>query len=455
MIGGYEANGLYEALSAIGEGAPMVERIACTVLGRDADGTVWVRVPGGPDRTPLTSTTVEPVEGHVIYVEFDGTQAIGYGDETSPSVGETTVRKIVEPVEQSAREAGANADNARTAAEEAKAVAGAVGQHFFADSNGVHVTESPNMPDTDHNVLVNAYGILLRKALANMVSLTRGAIAFYDGQGNEDENITALFGSDGARVGTEGKYHVEIQPNGLALGYGDLTPYELRFRAVYDTVETGENVDLAVDLPYTRDFGDTLVYFAPSAEESWQMFPQGEGTVEIDTGDAKPEPELVIPENLEQYITYEDGVLTISEDASELIQEGYNWIAYHYTVTTQEETDQRRLGMYVGGRGTLPLYLYEGQLPEPEDMPSVPSVAISSSGAGNLYIDSETAIPISSGEADDYTDLANKPSIEGVTLLGDKTFPDLGIFIDAEEQYPQSDDYALDNTEIDALWNIA
>ena len=52
-----------------------------------------------------------------------------------------------------------------------------------------------------------------------------------------------------------------------------------------------------------------------------------------------------------------------------------------------------------------------------------------------------------------YSDLLNKPSIEGITLTGDKSFPDLGIFIDSEAQYPQSDDYALTTLEINALWN--
>lgn len=57
------------------------------------------------------------------------------------------------------------------------------------------------------------------------------------------------------------------------------------------------------------------------------------------------------------------------------------------------------------------------------------------------------------GGTDDYNDLINKPSIEEVELIGDKTFPELGIFIDPEEQYPQSDDYALTNIEITDLWN--
>lgn len=56
----------------------------------------------------------------------------------------------------------------------------------------------------------------------------------------------------------------------------------------------------------------------------------------------------------------------------------------------------------------------------------------------------------------DYDDLLNKPSIEGVTLVDDKTFPQLGIFIDSDDDmdgYPDSDMYALTVQDINALWN--
>lgn len=59
----------------------------------------------------------------------------------------------------------------------------------------------------------------------------------------------------------------------------------------------------------------------------------------------------------------------------------------------------------------------------------------------------------------DYGDLTGKPSIETVTLIGDRSFPDLGIFIDPTadpvEDHPASDDYALTTLDINALWNAA
>lgn len=66
-----------------------------------------------------------------------------------------------------------------------------------------------------------------------------------------------------------------------------------------------------------------------------------------------------------------------------------------------------------------------------------------------------------SGVLDDvrYENLPDKPSIESVTLVGDKTFPELNIFIDPDDdpvtEHPDSDDYALTSSEITALWNAA
>lgn len=116
-------------------------------------------------------------------------------------------------------------DLASQAAEEAKEVAEATGQHFWEDENGAHVTEitkedwqteeaKPN-PFADvsdqkpyHNLLMNSLGILLRTALKNLVSITRSAIAFFDGQGNEASNVVASFGKDGFQVGVTGESHM-------------------------------------------------------------------------------------------------------------------------------------------------------------------------------------------------------------------------------------------------------
>ena len=52
----------------------------------------------------------------------------------------------------------------------------------------------------------------------------------------------------------------------------------------------------------------------------------------------------------------------------------------------------------------------------------------------------DTDIDISTGGTNDYNDLINKPSIEGVELVGDKTLEELGV-------------EALTPQEIDAIIN--
>lgn len=59
-----------------------------------------------------------------------------------------------------------------------------------------------------HNLLINSLGILLRTGLNNLVSITRSAIAFFDGRGNAASNIVARFGKDGFQVGLDGESHL-------------------------------------------------------------------------------------------------------------------------------------------------------------------------------------------------------------------------------------------------------
>lgn len=51
-----------------------------------------------------------------------------------------------------------------------------------------------------------------------------------------------------------------------------------------------------------------------------------------------------------------------------------------------------------------------------------------------------------------YADLPDKPSIESVELVGNKTFPDLGIFKTDEQGYDVPDDYTLTSSDINSLW---
>lgn len=55
----------------------------------------------------------------------------------------------------------------------------------------------------------------------------------------------------------------------------------------------------------------------------------------------------------------------------------------------------------------------------------------------------------------DYERLSNKPSIENVTLSGNRNFDELGIFQTDDQGYDVPDDYTLSSMDINALWASA
>lgn len=97
------------------------------------------------------------------------------------------------------------AENASQIAEAAQEVAEATNQHFFADTNGIHVTAATQDEwDESHsgaNVLINALGQLFRDGLNNLLTLTTEggarALTIWDGLGNAASNVLASFSENG------------------------------------------------------------------------------------------------------------------------------------------------------------------------------------------------------------------------------------------------------------------
>ena len=108
-----------------------------------------------------------------------------------------------------------------TLAEEAEAVANATSQHFWYDGNGAHVSTDAGVADGEANSIWNSNGLLIRNEENNLAALTPSGVAFYDGEGNADANITARFGTDGAQVGADTANHVAIDANGTEFYSGD------------------------------------------------------------------------------------------------------------------------------------------------------------------------------------------------------------------------------------------
>ena len=90
-------------------------------------------------------------------------------------------------------------------AQEALDVAEATGQHFWSDSDGIHVTEVTEeewqATPSGANVLINSAGQLFRSVLNNLLAILPSGIAIYDGNGNAASNILAQFTASIIRLG--------------------------------------------------------------------------------------------------------------------------------------------------------------------------------------------------------------------------------------------------------------
>ena len=167
--------------------------VATVVLDADAEGaTAEVEVP--------TSNAIEDGD-EVLVTIVNGSPvecvSAGSGDRMAAAV-------------QDAHDLAASVEGI---AQEAKEVAEATGQHFWPDTDGVHVTEVTQDEWNDStgtsyhsgaNVLLNALGQLFRDGLNNILAIVSGTdpgVAIYDGEGNAADNIMALFSKALIRIG--------------------------------------------------------------------------------------------------------------------------------------------------------------------------------------------------------------------------------------------------------------
>ena len=106
----------------------------------------------------------------------------------------------------SAADVGTNAQNIANAAND---IATATNQYFWADTNGVHISNEESNPDGDRNTLYNTIGMLFRKGANYLLAILAGGasgtdpkgLAIYDGAGNNASNVVASFTDSGAVIG--------------------------------------------------------------------------------------------------------------------------------------------------------------------------------------------------------------------------------------------------------------
>ena len=231
---------------------PEPKRVKATVLSRDENGIVWVHIEGGTAETPVYSTTADVKQGDTVLIRIEGGKAYIDGSTSEPSIGNGRLMQVAEPIAREAQEAselaretGERVEETVRAVEEAAEIATAVGQHFWSRDEDAHsdgagtgafVTDEtrdeflsaaedgfPDLSDEHphHNLLMNSLGMLIRTALKNLTSITRSAITFFDGTGNEAANVTAMFGKDGAQVGSSTSVHSNMSAEGFSISDGE------------------------------------------------------------------------------------------------------------------------------------------------------------------------------------------------------------------------------------------
>lgn len=159
------------------------------------DGSTWV--PADESDTSIVLPTTQSVhKGDRVLVSMFGGNTIATPVVTGVIGGGDSIRQDV--------------DVAQTSATSAEEVANAVNQHFWPDTDGIHVTEVTQEEWQDstgtsyhsgQNVLINALGQLFRDGLTNLMAVLPSGIAIYDGNGNAASNILAQFTASIIRLG--------------------------------------------------------------------------------------------------------------------------------------------------------------------------------------------------------------------------------------------------------------
>jgi len=187
-----------------------------TATSDSSDGSVYVAL-------SEDVTMPDDYDGeHGVGVEMPTTVGVSEGDDVVVTVfgGGTMKAPVVtgnpgwgDDVETRVTEAHDLAASVESIAQQAEAVATATGQHFWPDTDGVHVTEVTQDEWNDSagtsyhsgaNVLLNALGQLFRDGLNNILAIVSGTdpgVAIYDGEGNSADNIMALFSKALVRIG--------------------------------------------------------------------------------------------------------------------------------------------------------------------------------------------------------------------------------------------------------------
>lgn len=204
-----------------------------TVTRVDGD-TAWVHIAGGVDETPV-KLTIDCKEGDEVQVRVGGGRAWIVGNATAPPTDDT----LAIEAKKTAEIANESAETALDTAGTAKDIAEATNQHFWTDGNGVHVSSQSKNATAERNTLWNSLGMLFRKGSNVLLGILTGenpSVAIYDGQGNNDSNVVARFGSD-VVLGNVGKSQISLSSDSIR-GKGEEGKYFFSFEGGGTNIKT-------------------------------------------------------------------------------------------------------------------------------------------------------------------------------------------------------------------------
>lgn len=208
-----------------------------TVTSIDMSGYVWVKVVGATAAIPCVPEVACHVGDRVsVRIDHDAGKAYVVGNVTDPSQSRSFVAKLGDSLDK-------KIVTYAQVAEEAKDVAEAINQFFWHDTQGVHVTEVTQEEwstvgsesfQSGYNALFNALGQLFRDGLTNLLSITRSGVTLFDGEGNDDSNITAVYGSE-TIIGKTGEndFNMKLDATGLYLRQGEYSVAYLNNQKLY------------------------------------------------------------------------------------------------------------------------------------------------------------------------------------------------------------------------------
>ncbi|MBR1445502.1 MAG: hypothetical protein IJ586_00235, partial [Alloprevotella sp.] len=207
----------------ISKDGPTEQVVSAEVVRVDDDGTVWVSV--GGQEAPVDAGMAAKVGDKVSVRLANGTATLT-DNKTRPATDDATA--LIAMGEAGA--AHAVALDAQDVAEMAAEVARAIGQHFWTDEAGVHVSNEERDPEGSRNSIFNSLGLIFREGANYLMGLVSGSVvggsssdrgmAIFDGLGNAASNVVAWFGRNGIRIGKASAQHVEITANGIEITNG-------------------------------------------------------------------------------------------------------------------------------------------------------------------------------------------------------------------------------------------